>query len=273
MSIRYSPNMLVMVNAAERASRALRRDFGEVEQLQVSKKGVADFVTSADLRAEKIIREELEKSRPDFSFLLEESGEIEGQNSDYRFIIDPLAGTFNFMHGIPHWCISVALEHKGEIVAAVVIDAVRDETFWAEKSRGAFMNNKRLRVSNRDQLDVCALATSLPSRGLGDFTKFSKELGPLTMQTNIINSMGSAALDLCYVAAGRFDGYWTCAKLKTWDVAAASLIIKEAGGFISDKQGKKDIFDDSHIVAGNNKIHTELLRNIKNCKQVAKKSA
>lgn len=273
MSVRYSPNMLVMINAAEKASRALRRDFGEVEQLQVSKKGVADFVTSADLRAEKILREELEKARPDFGFLLEEGGEVENENSEYRFIIDPLDGTFNFMHGIPHWCISVALEHKGEMIAGVVIDPIRDETFWAEKNKGAFMNNKRLRVSNRDQLSVCALATIIPARGWGDFAKYAKELGPLTLQTNIINSMGSAALDLCYVAAGRFDGYWSCAKLKPWDVAAASIIIKEAGGFISDKKGTKDIFNDSHIVAGNNKIHTELLRNIKKSKETAEKKS
>ncbi len=273
MSVRYSPNMLVMINAAEKASRALRRDFGEVEQLQVSKKGVADFVTSADLRAEKILREELEKARPDFGFLLEEGGEVEGENPEYRYIIDPLDGTFNFMHGIPHWCISVGLEHKGEIIAGVVIDPIRDETFWAEKNKGSFMNNKRLRVSNREQLEVAALATIIPGRGWGDFAKYAKELGPLTMQTNIINSMGSAALDLCYVAAGRFDGYWSCAKLKPWDVAAASLIIKEAGGFISDKQGRKEIMDDNFIVAGNNKIHTALLKNIKESRQAEKKSA
>ncbi|MEM7443881.1 MAG: inositol monophosphatase family protein, partial [Pseudomonadota bacterium] len=213
-----SPLINVMVRAAERAARQLVRDFGEVEQLQVSRKGPADFVSQADLKAEKTITTELAKARPSFGFLMEESGTKEGQDADWRWIVDPLDGTTNFLHGLPHWAISIAAEEKGEIVAGVVLNPISNELFWAEKGKGAFLNDRRLRVSSRRTLQEAVLATGIPFLGHGDISTFQAELTRLMPQVAGIRRYGAAALDLAFVAAGRFDGFWE-SKLNAWDVA------------------------------------------------------
>ena len=212
-----SPHINIMLRAAEKAGRALVRDFGEVEQLQVSRKGPGDFVSAADRRAEDILFTELSKARPDYGFLMEESGVAKGpKDYEYRFIIDPLDGTSNFLHGIPHLCISIGLEHKNEIVAAVIFDPAKDETFRAEKGQGAFMRNTRLRVSGRNDLDSAAVACSL---------KYNRALASIHTRRHF----GASALDLAYVAAGRLDAY-VGSNQKPWDIAAGSLLVREAGG-------------------------------------------
>lgn len=253
-----SANLNIMLRAAEKASRSLIRDFGEVEQLQVSQKGPADFVSAADRRAEEIIFEELKKARPDFGFLMEESGEVPGNNPDYRWIVDPLDGTTNFLHGLPHWAISIALEEKGEIIAGVVYDPVKDEMFQAEKNAGAFMRRQRLRVSGRGDLSLAMIATGAPRRTPEQKTQFIKEYTAILNIAPGIRRFGAAALDLAYVAAGRYDGYWE-RDLKSWDVAAGILIVKEAGGFVSDlDQDKNNAVQTGNVLAANEKIFAGL---------------
>lgn len=234
-----SPIMNVMLRAVEKASKSLIRDFGEVEQLQVSVKGPGDFVSAADKRSEKILFEELQKARPDFSFLMEEGGEVKGADSEYRWIIDPLDGTTNFLHGIPHWCINLALEKNGEIVAALTYDPIKDESFRAEKGSGAFMRNKRLRVSGRRDLNIAVIGGGGPllSRAMAQ-SDFMRQLKAVLCQTAGFRRSGSAALDLAYVAAGRLDAYWETG-LNPWDVAAGALIVREAGGFVGTLDPKK----------------------------------
>lgn len=258
-----SPILNIMVKAAEKAARTLRRDFGEVEQLQVSRKAPGDFVTAADKRSEKILFEELKAARPAYSFMMEESGEVKGDDKDHVWIIDPLDGTHNFMHGIPHWAISIALERKGEIVAGLVYDPIKEEMFMAEKGLGAFLQNKRLRVSGRDNFEICSFATGY---GGFDATKkktFLTELNAVISVSPMIRRGGSAALDLAYVAAGRLDGYWEHG-IKPWDVAAGLLIVKEAGGFVSTIASKDNPVYAGEIVAGNAAIHTDLRTLVKN---------
>lgn len=248
MSARRSAHLHVMVEAAEKAGRALIRDFGEVEQLQVSRKGPGDFVTAADLKSEKILREELLKARPTYSFLLEEGGEIKGTDASHRFIIDPLDGTHNFLHGLPHWCVSVALEKDGEVIVGVIYDPIKNELFTAEKGGGAFSNNKRLRVTKR-----ASLVESFVSWG-GD----TDLVLPPGAQTR---TMGSACLDLVYVAAGRFDAYVERG-LQPWDKAAGCLIVREAGGYVSELDGGKNAVYGKGIVASNPLLHNELVKNL-----------
>lgn len=267
---RFSANITVMVRAATAASKSLLRDFGELEKLQVSRKSLGDFVSTADLNAEKVIVEQLQKARPKFGFLLEEGGVIEGEDKQFRWIIDPLDGTTNFLHGIPHWSISIALEetvgNKSEIIAGVVYDAVKQELFWAEKGNGAHLNAQRLRVSGREQLNVSIIASGFPCVGNPDGQKlFLKESEIMMQQVAGIRRMGSAALDLCYVACGRLEGYWERG-VKEWDIAAGELMVREAGGFVTDLDGKKEYLNKGEVLAGNYALHTSLLKLLKKAK-------
>lgn len=263
MATQRSAILGIMIKAAEKAARTLRRDFNEVEQLQISRKGPADFVTAADKRSEKILFEELQFARPNYSFMMEESGEVKGDDKDHVWIIDPLDGTHNFMHGIPHWAISIALERKGEIIAGLVYDPIKEEMFMAEKGMGAFLQNKRLRVSGRDQMEVCCFATGYGGFDAGVKKTFLTELNAVISVAPMIRRGGSAALDLAYVAAGRLDGYWEHG-IKPWDVAAGMLIVKEAGGFVSTITSKENPVYASEIVAGSAAIHNDLRTLVKN---------
>ena len=253
---RRSAILNVMAEAAQKAGRGLLRDFGEVENLQVSRKGPGDFVSNADIKSEKSIVASLEKARPGYSFLLEEGGKKKGENEEFRWIIDPLDGTTNFLHGIPHWAISIALEKKGEIIAGVVYDPVKDELFTAEKGTGAFLSTRRLRVSGRS-----TLKESLFTLGRENAPHFADDLQDLSPLCSGMRRFGSASLDLCYVAAGRFDGFWE-ENLNAWDVAAGALIIKEAGGKVTDYEGGKDFIHGKSIVAANEKLHTALFKQL-----------
>jgi myo-inositol-1(or 4)-monophosphatase len=254
-----SATINVMARAAEKAAKGLIRDFGEVEQLQPSRKGPADFVSAADLKAEKILRAELQKARPDFGFLLEESGEIAGRDKSHRWIIDPLDGTTNFLHGLPFWAISIALERDGEIVAGMVYEPVRDEMFWAEKGGGAFINHQRLRVSGRRKLDEAVIATGMPFKGRGDVAAYLPQLQAIMTETAGVRRFGAASLDLAYVAAGRFDGFWETG-LFPWDVAAGLLLITEAGGFVSEIGAGRDPLNGGSILAANDHLHLPLAK-------------
>lgn len=259
---RRSPLVNVMASAADKAARNLRRDFGEVEHLQVSKKGPADFVSEADRRAEKILLEELQKTRPRFGFLMEERGIIEGAQADTRFIIDPLDGTTNFLHGLPHWAITIAVEERGEIIAGITYDVLKDELFWADRGNGAFVNGQRLRVSSRKSLNTSLLATGIPFMGIPDHGPFLAQLRAFMPQVAGIRRFGSAALDLAYVAAGRFDGFWEM-NLKPWDMATGLLLVREAGGFVTDLKGGGQILETGHVIAANAYLHKPMLATIK----------
>ncbi len=249
---RPSPTVSIMIEAAQVAGRKLLRDFGEVEQLQVSKKGPADFVSRADRKAEEICFDRLSKKRPGYGFLMEEGGVVEGSDKSHRFIIDPLDGTTNFLHGIPHFAVSIALERDGELHAGVVHDVVRNEMFWAETGEGAWIENRRLRVSNRRKLGESVLATGIPFMGRGDHPEFLKELNILMGEVAGIRRFGAAALDLAYVAAGRFDGFWERG-LEPWDTAAGIILVKEAGGVVKGLGGA-DPAKDGSLVCGNSTI-------------------
>ncbi|MCM2344286.1 MAG: inositol monophosphatase [Alphaproteobacteria bacterium] len=255
-----SPNMNVMLRAAEKAARSLIRDFGEVEQLQVSQKGPADFVSAADHRSESILYEELSKARKDWGFLMEERGEIKG-SSPYRFVIDPLDGTTNFLHGIPHWNITIAIEENQEIVAGIVYDPVRDEMFRAEKSAGAFLRNKRLRISGRRDFSQSLIATGMIAPQKPTHKNQLSQVEAVSRKAGDVRRMGAAALDMSYVAAGRFEGFWEY-NLKPWDIAAGMLIVKEAGGFVSSIHANDNPLYNGNIVAGNGKIFDELKRTL-----------
>ena len=249
----------VMVRAAEKAGRALVRDFGEVEQLQVSRKGPSDFVSNADMKAEKTLREELQKARPDFGFLLEEAGASKGRDDTTRWIVDPLDGTTNFLHGLPHWAISIAVEKNGEIVAGVVYEPVHDEMFWAEKGGGAFLNHQRLRVSERRRLEDSVVATGIPFKGRPGHKKFLAEAEAVMAEVAGIRRWGAASLDLAYVAAGRYDGYWERG-LSPWDVAAGVLLVTEAGGFVGEIGGGRDPVHGGTILATNTHLNMPLAK-------------
>src|SRR3954462_9494049 len=249
MAIR-SPVINVMANAALKAARGLNRDFGEVEQLQVSVKGPSDFVSSADLRAERVLKAELQRARPGYAMLFEESGAEAGSDPHHRWIVDPLDGTTNFLHGIPHFSISIGLERDGEIIAGVIYDPTRDEMYWAEKGAGAFLNDRRLRVSARRQLGEALIATGLPFRGHPKHPAYNATLSRVMEATSGVRRFGSAALDLAYVAAGRYDGYWGFA-LSPWDLAAGLLLVREAGGFVSDLAGGRAMMTSGDVLAAN----------------------
>jgi myo-inositol-1(or 4)-monophosphatase len=226
-----SANLNVMIKAARKAGRSLSKDFREVENLLVSRKGAGDFVTRADMAAEKIIREELMEARPTYGFLGEETGEVEGQDPTRRWIVDPLDGTTNFLHGLPHWAISIALEHKGQIVAGVVFDPTKDEMFFAEKGAGAWMNESRIRASVRNSVADSIYATGIPFAGRGELPATLKDLANLMPACAGVRRFGAAGLDLAYVAAGRYDGFWERG-LQPWDMAAGIVIAKEAGAIV-----------------------------------------
>ena len=252
-----SPILNVMTKAAFKTARSLLRDFGEVENLQVSLKGPSDFVTSADLQAEKILHQELSRARPKFGFLMEESGEAKGADPDNRWVVDPLDGTINFMHAIPHFAISIAHEYKGAVVAGVVYDPLRDEMFAAEKGMGAYCNDRRLRISARKDLADSVLATSLPSRGRKREAAYLAQLETVMDQCAGVRRFGSAALDLAYVAAGRYEGFWETG-LSRWDIAAGLLIVREAGGHVSEFDGRTNMLESGNILATNGHLHESL---------------
>jgi len=259
---RRSPLINVMVSAVMKASRTLRRDFGEVEHLQVSQKGPADFVSMADKKAEETLYEELRHARPDFGFLMEEGGEVKGKRDDIRFIIDPLDGTTNFLHGIPHFSLTVAVEERGEITAGVIYAPLTDELFWAEKGQGAYLNDTRLRVSARHKLETAVLATGIPFKGRGDHAKFIAEVQEFMPSVAGVRRFGAATLDLAYVAAGRFDGFWE-ADLQPWDIAAGILLVREAGGYVTDMKGGSTMLKTGNIVAANDRLHAPIERALK----------
>ncbi len=254
---RGSPVINVMANAALKAARGLKRDFGEVEQLQVSIKGPGEFVSTADLHAEHTLKAELTRARPGYGLLFEESGAAEGSDPHHRWIVDPLDGTTNFLHGIPHFAISIALERDGEIIAGVVYEPTRDEMFWAEKGVGAYLNDRRLRVSARRRLDEALIGTGIPFGGRGDHPIYLATLARVMAATTGVRRFGAAALDLAYVAAGRYDGYWEFG-LFPWDIAAGLLLVREAGGFVSDLAGGQTMLTSGDVLAANGHLHLPL---------------
>jgi myo-inositol-1(or 4)-monophosphatase len=254
-----SANVNIMIKAARKAARSLVRDFGEVEQLQVSSKGPGDFVSKADVKAEEIVRGELTEARPNYGWVGEESAEVAGADPTRRWIVDPLDGTTNFLHGLPHWAVSIALEHKREIVAAVIYDPVKDEMFVAEKGAGAWMNDRRLRVSGRRDMIEMIFATGIPFGGRADLPDTLRDLAALTPRTAGIRRWGSAALDLAYVAAGRVDGYWERG-LKPWDIAAGILLVREAGGLIGPLEDGADVLEGGGLVAANAQVFDPLTK-------------
>jgi myo-inositol-1(or 4)-monophosphatase len=258
----HSPLLNVMITAARKTARALKRDFGELEKLQVSLKGPANFVSSADRRAEETLYQELSKARPGYSFLGEEGGSRDGADKSHRWIVDPLDGTTNFLHGIPQFAISIALEREGAVVAGLIYNPAVDEMFIAEKGKGAFMNEQRIRVAGRKRLAEAVIACGLPHRGRGDLALGRRETGAMQEHVAGLRRFGAAALDLAWVAAGRFDGYWE-RDIQPWDMAAGLIVLREAGGFVSDCDGGDDMFAKGHIAAGNDAIHKELLRVLK----------
>ncbi|MET3794864.1 inositol monophosphatase family protein [Aquamicrobium terrae] len=251
----------VMVQAAMKAGRSLSRDFGEVQNLQVSLKGPGDYVSQADRKAEDIIFAELAKARPGYGFLMEERGAVSGDDDQHRWIVDPLDGTTNFLHGIPIFSISIALERQGQLVAAVVYNPAMDELYTAERGGGAFMNDRRLRVAARTKLSDAVIGCGVPHLGRGHHGNFLVELRNVMGEVAGIRRMGSAALDLAYVAAGRMDGYWET-NLSAWDIAAGVLLVREAGGFASEPNGGQDMLESGNVVAGNEVIHRALVKTL-----------
>ena len=248
-----SANLNLMIKSARIAGRRLLKDFREVENLQVSMKGAGDFVSKADESSEQIIKEELLGARPTYGWLAEESDSIEGEDPTRRWIVDPLDGTTNFLHGLPHWAISIGLEHKSEIVAAVVYDPCRDEMFFSEKGQGAWMNDTRLRVSGRSKMIETIYATGLPFAGDPDLDSTINDLSRLLPKCAGVRRWGAAALDLAYVAAGRFDGFWERG-LKAWDIAAGILLVRESGGLVESLDLKSPLLIKGDIIASNGEI-------------------
>jgi len=250
--------MNVMIGAARKAGRGLARDFGEVEQLQVSVKGPGNFVTAADHRSEETIFRELSRARPGYGFLMEERGQVAGPDKTHRWIVDPLDGTTNFLHGIPLFCVAIALERDGETVCGLVYNPVLDELYTAERGQGAFVNNRRLRVAARKSLADSVVSVGIPHRGRGDHGRFLEESRALMGQVAGLRRTGSAALDLAWVASGRFDGY-TEHGLRPWDIAAGTILVREAGGFVTDAEGGQRMYETGSVVAGNHAVQKALL--------------
>ena len=251
-----------MVKACRKASKTLIRDFGEIENLQVSIKGPGDFVTASDKKVEKILIEELQKARPSYSILSEEVGEINNDKS-FKWIIDPIDGTANFLHGIPHFAISVGLEQEGEIICGIIYDPIKDEMFVAEKGNGAYLNNQRIRVSSRLKLKDCILFTGGPKKESRDRELALKEYYNFSTKVLIpIRKLGSAALDMAYVAAGRCDGFWQ-RNLNYWDIAAGIILVKESGGFVTDFYGENKYLENKTILVANPKINKEMIEILK----------
>jgi myo-inositol-1(or 4)-monophosphatase len=251
----------VMVQAALKAGKSLSRDFGEVQNLQVSMKGPGDYVSQADRKAEEIVKAELLRARPDYGFLGEEGGATEGADGQHRWIVDPLDGTTNFLHGIPMFAVSIGLERQGQIVAGVIYNPAMDELYTAERGGGAFVNDRRLRVAGRGKLTDAVVGTGVPHLGRGHHGNYLIQLRNVMGEVAGVRRMGSAALDLAYVAAGRMDGFWE-EGLYPWDMAAGVIMIREAGGFVSDLSGGQKMFDNGSIVAGNELIHKALVKTL-----------
>ena len=257
-----SATVQVMIDAARKAARGLLRDFGEVAELQVSKKGTADYVSAADIKAEQVLVEALAKARPGYGFLAEERGLVEGSDKTHVFIIDPLDGTTNFLHSIPHFAVNIALEREGLIVAAVTYNPVAGELYWAERGKGAYLNDRRLRVAARTQLIEAVLATGIPFAGRPGHAQFLKELHQISQRVSGVRRFGSAALDLAWTAAGRVDGYWE-RNLGPWDVAAGTLLVTEAGGKITSADGAAADVREGSICASNQELHAQILELLK----------
>jgi myo-inositol-1(or 4)-monophosphatase len=264
----HSAVLNVMIKAARRAGRSLKRDLGEVEQLQVSLKGPRNFVTAADHRAEAILREDLTKARPDYGFLGEEGGAHPGTDKTHRWIVDPLDGTTNFLHGIPHFAIAIALERSGAIVAGLIYNPANDEMFVAERGKGAFLNDRRIRVAARQRLADAVVGCGLPHYGRGDLALARSEIAAAQRAFAGLRRYGAATLDLAWVAAGRLDAFWE-RDLSPWDLAAGSLVVREAGGFLSDLDGGDAILSKGNVVAGNETMHRELLRLLREAAKAA----
>tara|TARA_B100000029_G_scaffold190174_1_gene188049 strand:- start:173 stop:958 length:786 start_codon:yes stop_codon:yes gene_type:complete len=253
-----SANINVMVKASRKASKVLIRDFGEIENLQVSVKGPGDFVTAADKKVEKIVIDELQKARPTYSILSEEVGKINNDKS-FKWIIDPIDGTSNFLHGIPHFAISIGLEHEGEIICGTIYDPIKDEMFISEKGNGSYLNNQRIRVSSRSKLKDCIVFTGGPKRDSKDRESALKEYYNFSSKVLIpIRKLGSAALDMAYVAAGRADGFWQ-RNLNYWDIAAGIILVRESGGFVTDFYGDNKFLENKTIIATNSRINKEMV--------------
>ena len=257
-----SANINVMVKACRKAAKTLIRDFGEIENLQVSIKGPGDFVTASDKKVEKILIDELQKARPNYSILSEEIGKISNDES-FKWIIDPIDGTTNFLHGIPHFAISIGLEHDGEIICGIIYDPIKDEMFVAEKGNGSYLNNQRIRVSSRSKLENCIIFTGGPKIGVKNRELFLKEYNNVSSKVlTTIRKLGSASLDMAYVAAGRCDGFWQ-RNLKYWDIAAGIILVRESGGFVTDFKGEKGYMQNKTILVTNSKINNEMIEILK----------
>ena len=251
--------MNVMTAAAIKAGRGLKRDFGEVENLQVSVKGPGDFVSAADKRAEKTLFEELSKARPGYGFLMEEGGLVEGSDKSHTWHIDPLDGTSNFLHGVPNFAISIGLEREGQLVAGLIYNPATDEMFIAEKGQGAYHNNRRLRIAQRNDMSTALIGCGVPHHGKARMhPQFKAELAAVMSKAHNIRRLGAASLDLAFVAAGRLDAYWESG-LSAWDIAAGIVLVREAGGFVSDLKGGSDMLDNGSICAGNESMQRQLL--------------
>jgi myo-inositol-1(or 4)-monophosphatase len=256
-------NLNLMIKAARRAGKSLVKDFREVENLQVSTKGPGDFVTKADREAERMIKEDLMGARPTYGWLGEETGGTEGQDPTRRWIVDPLDGTTNFLHGMPHWAVSIALEHKGEVVSAVVYDPAKDEMFWAEKGTGAWLNdNRRLRVSGRRQMSEAVFATGVPFGAKKTLPATLQDLARLMPACAGVRRWGAASLDLAYVAAGRFDGYWE-RELQAWDIAAGLLLVREAGGLVEPIRAGDTVLEKGALLAANEPLFAGFAKTIR----------
>ena len=257
-----SANINVMVKACRKAAKTLIRDFGEIENLQVSIKGPGDFVTASDKKVEKILIDELQKARPNYSILSEEIGKINNDES-FKWIIDPIDGTANFLHGIPHFAISIGLEHDGEIICGIIYDPIKDEMFVAEKGNGSYLNNQRIRVSSRSKLENCIIFTGGPKIGVKNRELFLKEYNNVSSKVpTSIRKLGSASLDMAYVAAGRCDGFWQ-RDLKYWGIAAGIILVRESGGFVTDFKGEKEYIQNKTILVTNSKINNEMIEILK----------
>ncbi|SEN71001.1 myo-inositol-1(or 4)-monophosphatase [Methylobacterium sp. UNC300MFChir4.1] len=254
--------MTVMVDAVRKAARGLRRDYGEVENLQVSRKGPGDFVSAADRKAEEVLRDALMKARPGYSLVLEENGIIEGTDKSHTWHIDPLDGTSNFLHGVPHFAVSVGLEREGQIVAGVIFDPIKDELFVAERGKGAYLNNRRLRVSGRQDMADALVGYGTPYLGRGSHPRLLRELGAVMAVAGGTRRMGSAALDMAYVACGRLDAYWE-RDLQTYDFAAGVILVREAGGFVTSADGAAEPLVPRSVACGNEGLHRDLVAILK----------
>jgi myo-inositol-1(or 4)-monophosphatase len=258
----HSALINVMVKAARRAGRSLKRDLGEVEHLQVSLKGPANFVTAADKRAEEMLYSDLSKARPGYGFIGEEGGSREGADKSHTWIVDPLDGTTNFLHGIPQFAISIGLQREGVVIAGLIYNPANDDLYLAERGKGAFLNDQRLRVAGRRQLGECVIACGLPHIGRGDHELSREEMAGIQTRVAGLRRFGSAALDMAFVAAGRLDGYWE-RNLSPWDMAAGTIIVREAGGIVSGIAGGDDALKTGHVVCGNEFVHAELVKILK----------